>query len=738
MDQAHLALLAFGFGNLAMLGWLAAAGVPLVIHLWNRRRYREVPWAAMQFLLAAMRKNSRRMQLEEWILLAIRMGILALLALAVAEPFLQQSGSPWLSGQPVHRVLVVDGSYSMSYRPGDQDRFSQARAIAARIVEDSPQGDAFSLVLMAEPPRVVIGNPGFDRPDVLREIDGLALTHGGFDLAATLARVEELVERARRDYPRLSRQELYFLSDLTRAGWLSENRGAERLAEVRARSQRLARLGGLTLVDVGQKPSDQWAIADWKATEAWATTGREVVAEARVRHYGRAPAEPITLEILADGTRVGETSLELPSGGEGAVMVRHRFDVPGAHMLELRLPDDPLPVDNHRWLSVPVRERLRVLCVNGKPSGEAFGGATDYLTVALAPLGRGNQRSGVEVEVASENVLSESSLADFDCVFLANVAQFTADEAQTLAAYLRQGGGLVIFLGDQVRPEGYQRYLGTPLGDSSASAVLPIAVGEPVERSLYHFDPGDYRHPIVDDFQNQERAGLLGALVYQYQRLTLPENSSARVALRFQETGDPAVVEHMFERGRVFVVATSADASWNAWVMGPSYLPIVQEILALAVRGRWDDRNRMVGNSLGGAYPMVNAAVSVQIERPDGRTAVTEGRSAGGVGQWSYGDTDLSGVYTARLGPPLATSELVAVNVDTAESDLTPLDFEELKEKIWPELPVLYRTRWEEGSQRSAAQLRGQGSLHRPVLLAMVVLLLADTLISWYFGRARG
>ena len=41
-------LLAFGFGNLLMLGWLAAAAAPILIHLWNKRRYREVSWAAVE------------------------------------------------------------------------------------------------------------------------------------------------------------------------------------------------------------------------------------------------------------------------------------------------------------------------------------------------------------------------------------------------------------------------------------------------------------------------------------------------------------------------------------------------------------------------------------------------------------------------------------------------------------------------------------------------------------------
>src|SRR5205814_8198598 len=109
-----LLLFAFGFGNLAMLGWLAAAAAPLLIHLWSRHRFREAPWAAMQFLLAAMRKNARRLQLQQWLLLAVRTLIILLVVLAVAEPY----GVRLLAGTgaaPTHKVLVIDGSYSMAY-----------------------------------------------------------------------------------------------------------------------------------------------------------------------------------------------------------------------------------------------------------------------------------------------------------------------------------------------------------------------------------------------------------------------------------------------------------------------------------------------------------------------------------------------------------------------------------------------------------------------------------------------
>src|SRR5215212_10442812 len=113
----HELLFAFGFGNLAMLGWLGAAAAPLLIHLWSRHRFRESPWAAMQFLLAAMRKNARRLQLQQWLLLLVRTLIILLVVFAVAEPYAERllAGS---GAGPTHKVIVIDGSYSMAFPAG--------------------------------------------------------------------------------------------------------------------------------------------------------------------------------------------------------------------------------------------------------------------------------------------------------------------------------------------------------------------------------------------------------------------------------------------------------------------------------------------------------------------------------------------------------------------------------------------------------------------------------------------
>src|SRR5882762_4513499 len=108
-------LVAFGFVTWAFF-WagLLAVSIPIIIHILNRRRFKEVQWAAMDFLLRAMKKNRKRLRFEQWLLLAVRCLILGLLGLAMSRPMgCEKQALSNLARQAGLHVLVIDDSYSM-------------------------------------------------------------------------------------------------------------------------------------------------------------------------------------------------------------------------------------------------------------------------------------------------------------------------------------------------------------------------------------------------------------------------------------------------------------------------------------------------------------------------------------------------------------------------------------------------------------------------------------------------
>ncbi len=194
----------------------------------------------MEYLLAAVQRQTRRLLFEQWLLLAIRTLLVVLVVLAVAEPYIERTGMAFTPGSHVHRVLVFDGSYSMAYKPADKTRFDRAKELARQIVNDSPQGDAFTLVLMSSTPRVIVGTAALEPAAILQEIDNLELPHTTADLVAAVPAIRQLIANVAGENPRLDRHEVYFLSDLQRTTWapqLSEA-AAARISGTNGRSCR--------------------------------------------------------------------------------------------------------------------------------------------------------------------------------------------------------------------------------------------------------------------------------------------------------------------------------------------------------------------------------------------------------------------------------------------------------------------------------------------------------------------
>jgi hypothetical protein len=750
-----------------MLWWLAAAAAPLLIHLLYRRRYREAPWAAISFLLAALQKSSRRLRAEQWLLLAIRTAIVVCVVLAVAGPYWELLGGTPAIGQPVHKILVIDGSYSMGYKPADKTRFELAKQYAREIIGRSSPGDGFSLILMSAPPKVIVGTPAFvsdevrtslarissassgedttddrrraDDDELVKDIRDLDLPHGGGNLAETLDRVENLIARTRREIPRLATAEVYFLTDLGSTSWdLNAVAGGR---QIRERLTSLADSTRVAVVDLGQEHCENVAIIGLNSHQQVFTTNGPVVFQAEVRNFGSQPHH-VQIELLVDGQRFQQRTVDLAPGAQQTVSFSHRFETPGDHAVEARLSGDTLDrldIDDHRWLSVPVRQAIEALIVNGEGSREQ----ARYLFNALDPYRDGSESLPVHVEELSDGRLLETDLHRYDCVLLSNVRQFTGAEARILATYAAVGGGLVFFLGDRVDAENYNQEIGG--GRSGAPHLLPAKLVGPTEPGQYSFDALGYKSTIIREFQGNEHAGLLTTAISRYFKIEGPTAATegTQVALGIRETGDPAIVAAPIaggaentRGGRSIVVALPASfasvdpvtkAPWSNWPMKYSFPPIAQNLLLAAVGPQGADRNLIVGRPLDSSMPATQPSGSLAIERPDGckeqiRVAVRSGSE-----HWSYSETGRSGVYRADFGSS-GESHVFAVNIDPRESDLTKISPESLPEQV----TVVEGAAAVEHRPLVSLGARVEGQ--RWFLYAALGLLLLETVLAWWFG----
>ena len=139
------------FLNLAMLAGIGAAVIPLVVHLLARARHKEVEWGAMMFLEGAAAPQTHAARLKQWLLLAMRMVMVGVLATALARPVLRSAQAGTAGGEaPASVVIVVDRSFSMGFEEAGRTRFDKAREAVLQILAGLRKGDEVALVLAGE------------------------------------------------------------------------------------------------------------------------------------------------------------------------------------------------------------------------------------------------------------------------------------------------------------------------------------------------------------------------------------------------------------------------------------------------------------------------------------------------------------------------------------------------------------------------------------------------------------
>jgi hypothetical protein len=778
-----------------------AASIPIIIHLLNRNRFRVVSWAAMRFLLAAQRKNTRRMRLEQLILLAVRVLMVVLLVLAMASVHSWANGPgglwSWLfpdtfvraeaGSRRTHKVLVIDGSFSMALKAGDSSCFDRARQTAIRLIEDSPGGDGFSVLLMAAPPRRIVSEASDDARKVVDEVQALRLPHGNADFTATLNAV---VDMLRASPAKFEEKEVYFLTDLQRSTWTSHQAvdPSVALQKIQARARTI-------FVNVGGEAVNNLAVTNVVLDVPIATTGAVTPIIANLHNYGTEARRQARVSLLVGKARSEATDppfrlteeqqafVDVPPGQSATVSFPFKFRSPGEYAVQVRVESDSLELDDVRTVVVRVKETVPVMLVNGKPSADVYDRATEFLSDALNPF------QGIAVPrnlPARPKVVSESSFADagqgdltpYDCVFLCDVPRLGQAEVKRLEAHLHRGGGVVISLGPHVDLEAYNRLLYRN-GEGILPAKLVRREQAPDDRfyTLYADDESYKQSPLADFGGDNGKTVLQSVPFYEYVVAELVPSGRARKVLSFMPDAqsnpvasppgelapqprspaksksmrveDPAIVEWTRFRGRVVLITTTVNQDWtDEWPKSPSFLPLMQELLRFSVAGRLREQAGVVGEVLEEFLPVGNSGLDVTIHTPDDKaeSTRTQDREEGSVLRWSA--TDTSGIYRAVIGRD-SHDHLFAVNVPTTtdsqqacESDLARANAEELRTTFsgWDfQLVAELRDVVHSGGPVIETTENTSGGLGmavaRGLLLAMLVLLLAEVILAWKFGH---
>ena len=782
-----LPLLAAFISPALFFGGAAAVAAPILIHLLARRRFKRIRWAAMDFLIDAQRRNRRRIRMEEWILLTLRCLAVLLIALLIARPFIRPAGAAalWGASRRSERVFVLDDSLSMAYRSDGESVFDRAKLAVRRLlrsIRNETPDDTVTILRMSVPTKPVESGAYLEdarTEELLARLEALTPTQRSIDPASVIEGIVDMLERS----PEVTNAVVYLISDFQRTIWAkadaTSGAGSSEGASSDSIMSPLVAWAGddrglrLVFVSVGAEKAGNLAITDLGIRSRQLVAGTAGTVRVTVANFTSESIDNLEL-ALSVGNRPQPTNTlgELASQQTANVEVETEFLRTGYESITLELPVDPslpgLPSDNVRYLAAQVTGAINVLVVDGEPSADEFADEVTFLTTALRP--EGEVFSGNEITVVDEAQLEEISLTRFHLVVLANVYRVGEPGADALERFVREGGGLLVFLGDQVDADLYNAVL-----HRAGDGILPAALTEVIRApGASHLIVTDALHPAMRGISgDRDPLGLGQVPFFAYfecvpsetadeesgigerdgsQDLPTATNARgpARVLARFNDADEhPAVVERRFGRGRVVLVTTTADKEWHHWPDHPTFLPAMMELARHVARRSDPGRKYHVGQAielrLDPAAFEPDALVRTPAypgEREIGLTATPAADGHGLALRWEH--TDVAGYYQFVLkhraggpadvpGGPRETVRSVAVNVDPRESDLRRAGADELRQAMG-NVPFDFIDGIEAlGGGADDARTE----LWRICLAAAVLVLRMEQSLAWFGGRRR-
>ena len=717
--------------------WLLAGtllgGLPILIHLLNRPRYRVEPWGAMRFLEEAINRRSKRVRIQHILLMILRALVLVLFALALSRP-VWRAENIGAAGQPTTLALVFDGSYTLRQGEHRAQAFERARQTALDLVEEMRDQDNALVIWAGNRPRALTPRPVFNKAELRRVIENLEPGWEKADLPRAVEHAQWMLEAST-----LPRHRVVVLSDGRAGAWVPDDPQPWR--GVRDRME--AHGPPLHLYAVLQAPDEDMhnlAVTDLRSRFPLLDVHREATFVVDLHNHGPDPVEK-TLTLRVGETPVDRRDVTLPPGRHTETF-SHRFEEAGTFAVRAELSEDDLPEDNHRYLAVEVLRRVPVLIVEGASDPDPFASDATLLHWALeagaqtgAEVGPDASEALFEVTriPATEfDVMGPSELRAFQSVIFANVASISRESARALEAFVRNGGGILLGLGTRVEAAAWNDFADGERGWLPAELLERVDADPEAPHPVF---PAGVGLEVLDQFDVSQTRTLRDARVERHWRTRPAEG--ALVPARIGEA--PLLTVRRVDEGMTAMWTASLGLEWSNLAATPDFVPLMQNLVFQLSSRVVPPINLAQGESLVYSWsravdrmnvseenPRPEAPDEVTLTRPDGEETALPLVRGRGEQIATAEETFQPGIYTLRAGE--LPERAYAVNVPAEAGDLTGMSFRDGQEA--DTAPIHLRERVE-GLREAFQKETGIRDLTTWLAIVALILLMSEMWVAW-------
>jgi len=637
------------FLNPAILIGLAAATIPVIIHLLNLRKLKKIEFSTLIFLKELQKNKIRRVKLKQWLLLALRVLIILLIVTAFARPTLEGvSIGGTTSAAKTTALFILDDSFSMSVVDQNGSYINQAVQTIKELLSNLEEGDDARLILIS-------GDTDGEVPvttninSVAEKLKNINASDASGTINSALIKASNLILESKN-----FNKEIYLLSDFQK----------DRIAI----EQNLTDLGKtlneqvkLYSFDYSGKEVYNIGISKLKVITKIFEINKPISLEATITNYSNQTVNNLVVSLFVGGKRSAQKSIDLASNKAKIVQLEGTANKNGFVDIVVEIEDDEVSIDNKRFSSIFIPEKISVLLL--------YDEFRDIRFVKLA-LQSAAANGNLELDEKPLSKISTIKLNNYDAVIV--ISSKVIDRSAELRKFLTDGGGVIIFPSSKPDLVGYQGIL-TSLRLPQAKEIIfnPEQINKIVD-----FEKVDYDHPLLQNiFRDEQKKEIESPTIQNYYKISPMGKGKSIITLL---DGSSFLSEYNFERGKIFVFNVPPVLEWSDFPIKSIFAPLIyKSVIYLSAEDR-SESEYIAGEPLNINISRRTLPI-IKVVRPN-RSEDLLNLNGSDSDFLNYGKTYLSGNYKIYSGVDLL--ETISVNTDQLESNVNYISDDEFEDYL--------------------------------------------------------
>lgn len=622
------------FLNPAYLFGLFAAAIPIIIHFLNLRKHRVIEFSTLKFLKEIQRTKIRNLKIKQWLLLLIRVLIIIFLVLAFSRPTLTNVSLPiGDNSAKTSAVIIIDNSISLSIKDAKGSSFAELKEFAFNILKHFNNGDEVAVLTSSLEDKNdfhFIKNINFIRDKLERlKISPISIDiKDAFDKALNLLSTSENANK-----------EIFILSDFQKSKFFSDKLISEKKTNAKIK---------IFLIPFNKSFNNNISITNFRLDNQIIEKNGIVSYNSEIQN-GENYFSNGVLSLFINRERVAQESFSLQKKETRTLFIANSVNKFGLIENKIEVDDDNLIMDNSRFFSVFINEKINILGVSNNSE------SLKYLKLVF-------ENSGQEINFhqSSFDQVPIFDLSSIDLIIL--LSDFSASSDEIRKVFLNKN--LLIFPSSQFDEKKF----------NSVLSAFDLGKGKFISSDSYvEFDNNDWNHPLLKDlFESKNVSTIESPQIKKYFRIKI--NPRAQNIIILQDNF-PFVFESNTHNQKILVFSVPSDLSGSDFPIKGIFAPLIlKSINYLSIKIN-EDKNYVPGCIVSFSFPKKQTLI--KIIKPDGTEEFTKTNNLGFV---NFSNTNQIGCYKFYDNEKLIY--FADVNIDSEENKYDFYSVSEAREKI--------------------------------------------------------